>query len=174
MGSSSVLARAAPGSSFEVSFIDEVGVRRREPLPLCWNLPFERAAPSRSFPSFKGQKNFPGLWWSATTGEHVGYESWAERDVAMLLDFDPEIVAFSGQPFLLIWPGHQRGECTHTPDFFARRADGTGVVIDVRPDSLIDPKAAKVFDVTASACREVGWEFRRIGGTSAVLTANVR
>jgi hypothetical protein len=29
------------------------------------------------------------------------------------------------------------------------------VVIDVRPDSLIDPKVAKVFDVTASACREV-------------------
>jgi hypothetical protein len=123
MGSSSVLARAGAGSSFEVSFIDEIGVRRREPLPLCWNLPFERAAPSR------------------------------------LLDFDSEIVAFSSQPFLLIWPGHQRGECTHTPDFFARRADGTGVVIDVRPDSLIDPKAAKVFDVTASACAKVGWEF---------------
>jgi hypothetical protein len=49
----------------------------------------------------QGAKNFPGLWWSATTGEHVGYESWAERDVAMLLDFDPEIVAFSAQPFSL-------------------------------------------------------------------------
>jgi len=174
MGSSSILARAGAGSSFEVSFIDEAGIRRREPLPLCWNLPFERGAPSRSFPCFKGQKNLPGLWWSATTGEHVGYESWAERDVAMLLDFDPEIVAFSAQPFLLIWPGHQRGECTHTPDFFARRADGTGMVIDVRPDSLIDPKAAKVFDVTASAYAKVGWEFRRIGGPSAVLAANVR
>src|SRR5262245_2826237 len=74
MGSSSVLARAGAGSSFEVSFIDEIGVRRHEPLPLCSNLPFERAAPSRSFPAFRGQKNFPGLWWSATTGEHVGYE----------------------------------------------------------------------------------------------------
>jgi hypothetical protein len=33
MGSSSILARAGAGSSFEVSFIDEIGVRRREPLP---------------------------------------------------------------------------------------------------------------------------------------------
>ena len=148
--------------------------QRREPLPLCWNLPFERATPSRSFPSFKGQKNFPGLWWSATTGEHVGYESWAERDVAMLLDFAPEIVAFSAQPFSLIWPGHQSGERTHAPDFFARWADGTTVVIDLRPDDLVDPKPAEVFDVTASACGEVGWGFRRIGRPPTVLAANVR
>jgi hypothetical protein len=28
-----------------------------------------------------------------------------ERDVAMLLDFDPEIVGFSAQPFWLSWLG---------------------------------------------------------------------
>jgi hypothetical protein len=173
MARSPILPPAVAGSSFEVSFIDEAGAQRREPLPSCWNLPFERAGPSRSFPSFKGQRNFPGLWWSATTGEHVGYESWVERDVAMLLDFDPEIVAFSSQPFWLIWPG-QQGERRHAPDFFARRADGTGVVIDVRPDDLVDPKAAEVLDATASACGEVGWESRRTGGPSAVLAANVR
>lgn len=128
---------------------------------------------SRSFPSFKGQKNFPGLWWSATTGEHVGYESWVERDVAMLLDFDPEVVGFSAQPFWLFWPGEQ-GERKHAPDFFARRADGTGVVIDVRPDDLVDPEAAEVFEVTAAACRAAGWEFRRTGAPPAVLAANVR
>jgi hypothetical protein len=50
-------------------------------------------------PVLQGQRNFPGLWWSATTGEHVAYESWVERDVAMLLDFDPQIVAFAAQPF---------------------------------------------------------------------------
>lgn len=173
MARSPILPPTVAGSSFEVSFIDEAGAQRREPLPSCWNLPFERAGPSRSFPSFKGQRNFPGLWWSATTGEHVGYESWVERDVAMLLDFDPEIVAFSSQPFWLIWPG-QQGERRHAPDFFARRADGTGVVIDVRPDDLVDPKAAEVLDATASACGEVGWESRRTGGPSAVLAANVR
>jgi hypothetical protein len=173
MGRSPVLVRAAAGSSFEVSFIDETGTQRREPLLSCWDVPFERAGPSRSFPSFKGQRNFPGLWWAATTGEHVGYESWVERDVAMLLDFDPGIVAFAAQPFWLIWPGEQ-GERRHAPDFFARRADGTGVVVEVRPDDLVDPEAAEVFDVTASACQEVGWEFRRTGRLPAVLAANLR
>jgi len=113
------------------------------------------------------------LWWSVTTGQHVGYESWVERDVAMMLDFDPKIVAFSAQPFWLIWPG-DRSERKHAPDFFARRADGTGVIIDVRPDGLVDPEAAEAFDVTASVCHEAGWEFRRTGGLPAVLAANMR
>ena len=34
---------------------------------------------------------------------HVGFESWLERDVAMTLDFDPEVVMFSSQPFWLVW-----------------------------------------------------------------------
>src|SRR5512132_2689591 len=71
-------------------------------------------------------------------------------------------------------PGSRCGEHKHAPDFFARRADGTGVVIDVRPDDLVDPEAAEVFEVTASACQQGGWEFRRTGGPAAVVAANVR
>jgi hypothetical protein len=48
------------------------------------------------------------------------------------------------------------------------------VVIDVRPDDLVDPEAAEVFEAAASACREAGWQFRRTGAPPAVLTANVR
>ena len=66
MGGSPGRALEATAPSFEVVFIDETGTQRREPLLACWDVPFERAKPSRSFPSFKGQKNFPGLWWSAT------------------------------------------------------------------------------------------------------------
>ena len=29
----------------------------------------------------KGQRHLSGLWWSATTGGHVGFESWLERDL---------------------------------------------------------------------------------------------
>ncbi len=53
-------------------------------------------------------------------------------------------------------------------------ADGTGVVVDVRPDALIDDQAAEAFAVTARACNDVGWMFRRAGGPSPVLAANVR
>ncbi|HEY4854308.1 MAG TPA: hypothetical protein VII22_26265 [Streptosporangiaceae bacterium] len=54
-----------------------------------------------SFPSFKRQKNFTGLYYAATMDAHVGFESWLECDVAMTLDFDSRVVAFSSQPF---WP----------------------------------------------------------------------
>ena len=93
--------------------------------------------------------------------------------MAMLLDFDPEVVAFSAQPFWLIWAG-QHGERRHAPDFFARRADGVGVIVDVRPDELVDQKAAEAFAVTAAACQQVDWEFRRTSGPPTVLAANVR
>ena len=45
---------------------------------------------------------------------HFGYESWLERDHAMALDFDREVVAFAAQPFWLLFPidGRRR---SHTP-----------------------------------------------------------
>ena len=82
---------------------------------------------------------------------HVGFESWLERDVAMMLDFDPAVVAFSSQPFWLTWAQDGRHR-RHAPDYFARLADGTGVVIDVRPDDRIEPRDAEAFAATERAC----------------------
>jgi hypothetical protein len=150
------------------------GLRHREPLERCWDVRFERVPPVRSFPSRRGQRHFPGLWWAATTGDHVGYESWLERDHVMMLDFDPAVVAFSSQPFQLVIDGLGPGVLRHVPDFFARRDDGTGVVVDVRPDDRIGPKDAAVFAVTGEVCASVGWSYRRAGGLDPVLAANVR
>lgn len=129
--------------------------------------------PVRSFRWSRKLGPFPGWWWSASTGRHVGYESWLERDHVMLLDFDPEITAVASQPFWLHWTG-ERGDRRHAPDFFARRSDGSGVVVDVRADDRIELKDAEAFAVTAKACAEVGWEYRRVGVVDAVLAANVR
>ncbi len=119
----------------------------------------------RSFPKFREQRNFTGLYYSATMDAHVGYESWLERDVAMSLDFDPSVGAYASQPFLLSWP--QNGERRqHPPDYFARLADGRGVVIDVRPDDRIEPRDEEAFAATAAVCAEVGWTFKRTAGPS--------
>jgi hypothetical protein len=91
----------------------------------------------------------------------------------MLLDFDPRVVGFSSQPFALRWWDGKR-ERRHTPDFFARRADGTGVVVDVRADDRIEPRDAEAFAVTAAACEQVGWVFERVGEMPPVFVANVR
>jgi hypothetical protein len=92
----------------------------------------------------------------------------------MMLDFDPAVVAFSSQPFQLVVGSPGARAVRHVPDFFARRDDGTGVVIDVRPDDRIGPKDAAVFAVTGEACASVGWSYRRVGGLDPVLAANVR
>ena len=62
---------AGTAAGVEAEFIDADGTRRREPLSSCWNVPFERVSPVRGFASFRGQRNRPGLWWFATTGQEA-------------------------------------------------------------------------------------------------------
>src|SRR2546423_10140811 len=92
----------------------------------------------------------------------------------MLMDFDPWVRAVSSQPFWLRWRDREGRARRHAPDFFARLADGTGVVVDVRPDDRIPARDAETFALTASACRAAGWEYRRSGDLDPVLAANVR
>ncbi len=100
MDGSAVVASAREyASGVEVEFVDTDGVERSGPLACWWAEPFELALPARPFASFKGQKNFTGEYWAATSRTHVGYESWVERDAAMALDFDPAVVALASQPF---------------------------------------------------------------------------
>jgi hypothetical protein len=98
-----------------VSFVAADGGERRGCLDVLWSERFEHALPVRAFGSFKGQRSFQGIWWFATTGGDVRFESWVERDTLMLLDFDPGVVAVAAQPFWLSW-ADQRGHRRHAPD----------------------------------------------------------
>ncbi|WP_232433860.1 hypothetical protein [Salinispora arenicola] len=68
--------------------------------------------------SRRGQRSFSGLRFFATSGEHVGYESWLERDRLMLLDADPDVLAVSSQPFWLCWQDKDERPVRHAPDYF--------------------------------------------------------
>jgi hypothetical protein len=59
----------------EVEYAARGGGRERRPLAACWHLRFEWMSPVRGFPSFRGQRNWPGWWWFSRTGTHVGAES---------------------------------------------------------------------------------------------------
>jgi len=113
------------------------------------------------------------LYWSASDGGHVGVESWLERDEAMVLDFDATVRSFVPQPFWLFWPVAGRVR-SHAPDFFARRVDGTAVVIDCRPAQRVKPRDAEAFAATEAACKHVGWEYRLVSGHDPVWLANLR
>lgn len=165
-------ARSSGG--FEVAYVDPAGVRQRESLASCWSVAFERAGAVRRFTSRQGQRSFSGLWFFASSGEHVGFESWLERDRLMVLDADPDVVAVASQPFWLHWEGLDDRPLRHAPDFFARRRDGSAVVIDVRADDRIAADDAVKFAATARACESVGWGYERVGAVDPVLAANLR
>lgn len=160
---------------FRLEYVDARGDLHEGPLEVMWPTRFEAAGQVRAFPSYPGQRNFPGWYWAATCAELVGYESWVERGQLLRLDCDPGVVAMASQPFRLSWRSGGRARRTsHTPDYFVRRRDGTGVVLDVRPDDRIEPEDAVKFEVTAVACARVGWGFERVGVLDPVLAANLR
>jgi hypothetical protein len=167
-------AAGAAGERFALEFQVGRGAWQREPLSSCRGTRFEEALPARPFRFGKGLRSFAGWWYFATTAAHVGFESWLERDHLMLMDFDPDVVAVASQPFWLRWSDGKGRSRRHAPDFFARKADGTAVVTDVRPDEQIPAKDAGVFAVTAQACGDAGWEYQRAGDLDPVLVANVR
>lgn len=168
---------AASGAAvlrFSLEYLTASGDWRCDALAACCVERFEDARPVRPFHFEKGLSSFAGWWYFATTGTHVGFESWLERDHLMLMDFDPTVRAVSSQPFWLRWYDERGKVRRHVPDFFVRRDDGAGVVVDVRPDDRIPDRDAEVFAVTGSACEVAGWQYRRVGDPGPVLTANVR
>ena len=97
-----------------------------------------------------------------------------ERDWLLHLDFDPSVVGIASQPFWLHWSDSAGTTVSHAPDFFARRGDGSAVVVDCRPVERRKPRDVAKFDATARACALVGWDYRLLGAAEALVTANLR
>lgn len=126
------------------------------------DVPFERALPVRDIPSRPGQTHTPGLYWAATTGGHVPFESYLESQWLTVFDFDPHAVAFSAQPFRLqSAPGGEHID--HVVDFFVRYADGSASVVDVSaPRRRHKPRLVRQADITRRCVEQLGWSYRRL------------
>ncbi|MFJ9590437.1 TnsA-like heteromeric transposase endonuclease subunit [Streptomyces acidicola] len=105
----------------------EGGGLRKSVLEAVSRVSFESVFPVRQFASYRGQRHFTGWYWAAATESLVRFESWLERDRAMLLDHERRVVGLASQPFRVIWPGATR-RISHTPDYFARLDDRSGLV----------------------------------------------
>jgi hypothetical protein len=147
------------------------GQLARLPLTQACSVAFDLDCdPVRRFPSFRGQRNFPGSWWFSRSRIHIGYESWLERDHVMAFDADPDVIGVASQPFRIHWPDGRH----HVPDFFVRRSDRSVLIVDVRADDRIDAAAAELFARTDVMCSAVGWDYQRVGVLDPVLAANLR
>ncbi|WP_460771525.1 TnsA-like heteromeric transposase endonuclease subunit [Mariniluteicoccus flavus] len=134
---------------------------------------FEELPAYREIVGFKGQRNYTGLWWFATSRTHVPYESWVERDYVMVLDRSPDVVAVRSQPFGLAVTLAASPKW-HVPDYFVRLSDGGCRVVDVRPKSLITSEDQRTFDATGQLYKMVGWDYEVVGDLSPVLRSNLR
>lgn len=149
---------------------------RRSPLAdaVGKRVRFEDAGPSLPFLAWKGMRNFPGWWWTATNGRHVGFESWLERDRLTILDREPDIVGISSQPMVIY--GHDRGgEWTHVPDYFCRRADGSGTLVDVCTSHAARKDRRRLqADRTRQVCEDVGWSYEWVQEPDRTTIVNLR
>lgn len=82
--------QSAAAEVVEAVFVAGDGLERRVPWKFLPEVVSELGRPVRSFPSYRGQRNYPGWYWSATMGGHIGFESWVERDHLVALDLAHE------------------------------------------------------------------------------------
>jgi len=60
--------RRRRGRESEIAYVDAESGARRLALIDAWSVPFEECLPVRGFPSYKGQRNRVGRWW---TGDRI-------------------------------------------------------------------------------------------------------
>lgn len=130
-------------------------VQQVDPLD-AGRVAFEDADPVRSFVSWPGKRNFEGRLWLSSTSQHVPFESFWERAFLATLDRTRDAVAVSSQPMWIHWRCPKR---SHAPDYFVRRADGSGLLVDVKPAERVKPDDQAKFGLTRRLAAALGWSY---------------
>jgi hypothetical protein len=159
--------------AFEITFRDPATHEmRRDRLVDVGGVQFADVVPVRKPPSYRGQRNKPGLYYFSKTGHHIVYESHSERVVLTSLDFDPEVSAVASQPFAFHLPG--RSARHHTPDFFVQLANGGARVVEVKlAGQMNDPPVRKLAEWASQACAVAGWEYVMASKPEPVFLSNL-
>jgi hypothetical protein len=152
----------------EVRFVDGGGLSVTTSLGSVDGRVVVRGRPVRSFPTYPGQRNYPGWLWTATTGGLVGYESllvWSGIDCGWLTSI-PQNGWLSGRDGASIR--------RHVPGFLLDTAKGL-VVVDVKPAALlVEHVVAAVLDWCGRLCAGKGWTYEVWSGDDPVRLRNVR
>ncbi len=114
--------------------------------------------PIRTFRWFKGQRHYPGTYWSATEAAHVIYESRLELSKLLLADFDPSIERIFAQPLTIHgWIDDRRR--LHTPDYLLVRGVELVFVAVKSLSQLEHPKVVEALAWVREVIEEQGWSF---------------
>ncbi len=156
-------------------FVDPLTGRRvRERITSALSyLPFETSAPIRAFPAYRARRAHQGRYWFSGSRSRVNFESLFERTALRVMDFRGDIVRVSSNPFWLLWP-NDAGPKRHAPDFFARRTNGSVLVVDVKPESRITDNDRAQHARTRDVCVQLGWEYEEFTSIDPVTDRNLR
>lgn len=88
----------------------------------------------------------------------IWWESQIERDYIYLLEIDPSVVCYQGQPFRMRYNDNEK-ERTYTPDFWVRRPNKQQV-IEVKPVTKVTKSENLIlFNHINALCQQQGMEF---------------
>lgn len=125
-------------------------------------MPLRGARPVRRFSWSTPQRHRPGLQYMVSTGRHHGFESHAEQELLLALDFAGNLEDVLSQPFRLEFTA-AGGPGQHTPDFLAVTRDGVWL-IDVRPGARIEAGDRVRFAAAAEVALSCGWRYAVAAG----------
>ena len=130
--------------------------------------------PVRVPPTYRGQRNYPGLFWAATNDRTLVYESLLELDRLWLADFDPAVTGICTQPFQVA--GRDGGgPRAHVPDLLLVHSDRSVTVIDVKPAAFVEkPRVRAQFEWTRALCHSKGWSYEVFTGGDPVVLRNLK
>lgn len=98
--------------------------------------------PIRVPPTYRGQRNYPGLFWASTNRRSLVYESLLELDRLWLADFDPEVRDIATQPFQIVGRDGSTPR-KHVPDILFLHRDRGVTLVDVKPAAHLDRPEVK-------------------------------
>jgi hypothetical protein len=148
--------------------VEKAGTRTELATPRLLDFELHKADPFALRKRYPRQKNIQGLYFFASTGEHVWHESELEAHVMRRYDMRGDVVAIAAQPFRIDFGDGAH----HIPDLLLYLADHRQVVVDVKAAKFL-PDAMTQFEKTHAVCKAVGWEYDIHWEASRQVTVNV-
>lgn len=153
-----------------VRWIDSAGtIQQRAADATLLDASIVTGRPVRRPGRYRGQKNYPGKHWFASSQVHIPFESMLERSALMRIDFALDIIAIAAQPVKILFAD---GGNT-VPDFLAEHRDGSQTIFEVKSArALTEEKLAK-FAKSKTVCDKVGWGFQVLTECDVITMDNL-
>ncbi len=106
----------------------------------------------------RGSKKVIGKFPSLKMNTAIWWESQLERDYIYLLEIDPDVLSYQGQPFTIAYSNLDKRR-KYTPDFWVERK-GSKQIIEVKPAHKVsETQNTRRFQQAASICLAHNLEF---------------